>query len=65
MSWLGGIAAGILIFFTVAGVHDYYYREGYSHGREDAENWGKEIDIQADEARKQIWREEARKGMWL
>ena len=59
---------GAILFvdvFWLLWFRDMGYRKGYEDGREDAENWGKEIDLAADEARKQIWREEARKGMWL
>jgi hypothetical protein len=56
------IAAGVLL---VALLRDIVYAQGYAHGRRDEQDWWSDLENATDEARKQIWREEARKGMWL
>jgi hypothetical protein len=44
-----------------AGDHDHEeaYQRGYDHGHLDADNWWLNAEQQVDQARQQIWKEEA------
>ena len=39
------------------------HEQGYNDGRKEADNWWISAEWEVDEARKQIWREEPKKGM--
>lgn len=64
---LGGIASLSLVALLVIGFRDLGYKSGmkdghtagYDQGRKDADNWWLGVESQADQARQQIWREEA------
>ena len=64
-----GISAVILLVFGVAAFRDYHYEEGYNAAMKDLEaaekDWWQDAEREVDSTRKQIWREEPKKGRWV
>ncbi|HEY1800056.1 MAG TPA: hypothetical protein VGG46_03895 [Terriglobales bacterium] len=69
MTILGYIFFWILVLicevFWLCWFRDLGYKAGYEAGRREADDWWTEAEDAVDETRKQVWREEAKKGMWL
>ncbi|HZW05363.1 MAG TPA: hypothetical protein VFF58_00515 [Candidatus Nitrosotalea sp.] len=61
-----GLVCGVIaILIAVALLHDlliWVYQEGRAKGRQEAEAWWLEQGKQVDQARQQVWREDARKA---